>query len=346
MKNSATEKPEEECELEESFDLSSVSSVSIFQKKQKPQKKRTSALFEENREAQQHNKRRKNKRELEKTVMPVQELNLSLCDVCERSFDGFQNASRIKQVMVVENDKSQLVSSFVTSQETRKQMHSKNKYKDLAEIHNRTYVISRNQTKDHIPLLEAEQMLSVQIQPVEITKQSSSRNKLTIPTKVQDEKQESSVLALPSKDCTQSKNTDIYSDNSVSMSCFVPVAQQSCHNILDKKLQLPFKKQSGTQKRKKRSPAGPMRKKNEQLVSKGSLEDDHGEEQLDKKENLHPFKLRTELKRAKPQKVKKTYLPKSQTNVLYQEDSCEQHVTKNFLNVSVTSQNNEGFLSQ
>ncbi|XP_039225270.1 uncharacterized protein LOC120319950 isoform X5 [Crotalus tigris] len=242
--NSATVKPEEECEflIEESFELSSTSWISISRKKQKPQKKRTSASFEGNKEAQ-HNERRKNKKELEKKIMPIplKEIKTTLCNVGERSFDGFQNASRIKQVLAVENDKSQLVRSFVTTQETRK--------------------------------------------------------------------------------------------------------QQSCHNTLVKKPQLPSKKQLGTQKKKKRSLVGQMEMKNRQLVSKKSLEGDLGEHQLDKKKNLHPFKLRAELKRATPQKVKETSLPKPQSYVVHQEDSCEQHVAKKHSNVSVTQQNSEGFLS-
>ncbi|XP_034272186.1 centromere protein C isoform X2 [Pantherophis guttatus] len=105
-------------------------------------------------------------------------------------------------------------------------------------------------------------------------------------------------------------------------------------------------KQSVTQKKKKRSPGRDlMGKKNRQLVSKGSLEDVHGEEHLDKKKNLHPFKLRTELKRATSQKVRETSLPKPQNNVLYQEDSCEQRMAKKHSNISVTPQNNEGSLS-
>lgn len=107
-------------------------------------------------------------------------------------------------------------------------------------------------------------------------------------------------------------------------------------------------KPSGAQKKKKRSPSGDlMGKKNRQLVSKGSLEDVLGEEHLDEKNNLHPFKLRTQLKRATSQKVRKTSLPKPQNNVLYQEDSRgEQHVAKKHSNITVTPQNNEGSLSQ
>ncbi|XP_058037404.1 centromere protein C isoform X2 [Ahaetulla prasina] len=347
--NSATPKPEEECEflIEEFFGLSSASWISISEKKQKPQKKKMFASFEGNEEAKKYNERRKNKKELEKTVMPtpLQEINTTLFNVGERSFDGFQNASRIKQVMAVKNNKSQLVRSFVTSQKTKKQMHSKNKYKDSTEICNRSYPISSKQAKGLISLLEADQELSVQIQPLEIKKQSLSQNKLTTLTKVEYVKQQDcTVLALSSKGCTQSKNTVIYSDNSDSISSFSPVAQQSCHNTSVKKPHLPSKKQSGIQKKKKRSPAG-LGKKNRQLVSKGSLEDDHGEEHLAKKKNLHPSKLRIESERATSQKVRETSLPKPQNNVLYQEDSCEQHVAKKHSNISVTQQNNEGSLS-
>ncbi|XP_032093248.1 centromere protein C isoform X2 [Thamnophis elegans] len=345
--SSATLKPEEECEFLIEEYLSSAPWFSISGKKQKLPKRTTSASFEGSQEAKQHNKRKKNKRELKKTVMPIplQEINTTLCNVGERCFDGFQNASRIKQVIAVENNKSQLVMPFVTSQETRKQIHSKNNYKNSGEIHNTSYPKSKKQAKGRIPLLEADEKLSVQIQPLEITKQSLSRNKLTTLRKVQYEKQEEcTVLTLSLKDCTQSKNTDIYSDNSDSISSFIPVAQESCHNTPVKK-QLPSKKQSGTQKKKKRAPAGPMGKGNRQLVSKHSLEDVHGEEHLDKKKNLHPFKLNIQLKRATPQKIRETSLPKPQNNVLYQEDPCEQHVAKKHSNISVTPQNNERSLS-
>ncbi|XP_013909613.1 PREDICTED: uncharacterized protein LOC106539352 [Thamnophis sirtalis] len=193
-RSSATLKPEEECEFLIEEYLSSAPWFSISGKKQKLPKRTTSASFEGSQEAKQHNKIKKNKRELKKTVMPIplQEINTTLCNVGERCFDGFQNASRIKQVIAVENNKSQLVMPFVTSQETRKQIHSKNNYKNSGEMHNTSYPKSKKRAKGRIPLLEADEKLSVQIQPLEITKQSLSRNKLTTLRKVQYEKQEDS----------------------------------------------------------------------------------------------------------------------------------------------------------
>ncbi|XP_070583081.1 centromere protein C isoform X2 [Erythrolamprus reginae] len=311
-KNAATLKSKDEFLIEECSTFSITSWISTSEKKQKPQKKTTSASFKGNQEAKQHNERRKNKSELKKTIMPapLQEINTTLCNDGERSFDGFQNPSRIKQVMVGENNKSQYVRSFFTSQETRKQIHSENKKKDSAEIHNKSCSINRKQAKSLISLLEADQTLSVQIQPLASIKEILSQNKLTGQTKVQYEKQQEHIIL---ENCKESKIVDISSDYS------------------DIAVKIPSKKQPTTEKQ--RYPAGSVGKKNRQLVSKGSLEDVHGEKYLDKK------------KRATLQKVRETSLPKPQNNVLYQEDSCEQHVAKKHLNISVTPQNNEGSLS-
>ncbi|KAM6453422.1 centromere protein C isoform 1-T1 [Liasis olivaceus] len=347
-------KPEEECEflIEESFGASSASWISTSRKKQKPQKKRLIAVsFEENKEAQQHNERRKDKRELGKTIVPtpVKQIKATLSNVGEIAFDGLQNASRTNEVMAVKNDQSQL--AIKTTQETRKQMHSKNRDKDLVEIRNRVYQdpISRKQAQDLIPLLEPEQRLSVRIQPVESTKQSSSQCKLTTLTEAHNEnQQECRVSVLSSKDCTQSKNTDIYSENLGSVPKPVPVAQQLCHSTPIRKQKSSSKKQLGTPKKKKKSTVGPRRRKSRRSVSERSLEDDHGEEQLDKKDkNLHPYELRkTDLRRATPQKVKQTSLLKSKDNK-YQEDSCEQqHVAEKLLNASARQRNSGRFLPQ
>ncbi|XP_063158118.1 centromere protein C [Candoia aspera] len=352
VRNAANVELEEECEflIEESFGASSASWISTSRKKQKPEKKRLIAVsFEGNKEAQQHNERRKDKRELGKTVMPtpVKQIKATLSNVGERTFDRLQNASRTNEVMAVENVQSQLVIN--TTQETRKQMNSKNKVKDSAEIHNRGYQdpINRKQAQGLTPLLEPDQSLLIQIQPVESTEQSLSQNKLTTLTEVHNEnQQEFTVSVLSSKHCTQSKNTDTYSENLGSVPRPVPLAQQLCCGTPVRKQKLPSQKQLGTQKKKKKSTVGPRRRKNRRLVSEKSLEGDIGEEQLDKKdENLHAFELRrTDIRRATPQKVKQTSFLKSKGNILCQEDSCEQHVAEKHLNASVRQGNSDEFL--
>ncbi|XP_042329536.1 centromere protein C [Sceloporus undulatus] len=384
QRNTANVEPEDDCEflIEESFGISSKSWISASQKKkQKPQKKSLiSAPSRQKREVSQHSARKKDKRTSEKLVTPTAIKQTKMTNVAETTVDK-KNISGSNKIMSLVDDQPLLVLN--TTQKGKQKIDSKGKVSEEISTNISTSI---NQTEDHAALLEEDNSFLEEPQAVLRTAERSPNSMRTVKhkhpkTKTSAEKQnegsqERASVITASENSQPFKNTDMCSENSVSvLKPILPVepaeqkssnkksqpakqkssnkksqpAKQKSSNKKALKRQKPVrttqsKKQLETQKSSLKEPIiRASRRKERILVSKSSeseLEDEQCNEGVDK----HcPYELRRITNSRKPsQKTRQTSLVSSEDSdcesMSCEEDSSEQYLTEKRLYSSAEQQ--------